>query len=63
MARELWTGGAFGPEGGLLSLLAIIAGIFLTIGWIRFRYGSIKMHLHLAQSPTQEINNEKEAKM
>ena len=59
----LWTGGTFGPEGGLLGLLVIIAGIFLMVGWVRFRYGSIKLHLQLAQPPSQEIINEKEAKM
>jgi hypothetical protein len=59
---ELWTGGAFGPEGGLLGLLVIIAGIFLIVGWVRIRYGSIKLHLQLAQPPSPEITIEKEAK-
>lgn len=59
---DLWTGGAFGPEGGLLGLLVIIAGIILTVGWVRFRYGSIKLHLQLAQPPSKEIKIEKEAK-
>ncbi|MBC8506636.1 MAG: CPBP family intramembrane metalloprotease [Anaerolineales bacterium] len=51
---ELWTGGAFGPEGGLLGLLVIIAGIFLIVGWVRIRYGSIKLHLQLAEPPAKE---------
>ncbi len=59
---ELWTRGAFGPEGGLLGLLVIIAGIFLIVSWVRFRYGSIKLHHQIAQPPPQEIKIEKEAK-
>ena len=51
---ELWTGGAFGPEGGVLGLLAIIAGIFLMVGWIRFRDGSIKLYSPLGLPPTKE---------
>ena len=55
---EFWTGGAFGPEGGLLGLLVIIAGIFLVVGWIRFRYGSIKLYPPLTLQPTKEIKSE-----
>ena len=55
---ELWTGGAFGPEGGLLGLLVIIAGIFLMVGWVRFRYGSIKLYTPLALPPTKETKSE-----
>jgi uncharacterized protein len=54
---DLWTGGAFGPEGGLLGLLVIIAGIFFMVGWVRFRYGSLKLHLQLAQPASKEIKN------
>ena len=52
----LWTGGSFGPEGGLLGLLVIIAGLFLLIGWIRFKSGSLKLHTQLAQPPSQGRN-------
>ena len=51
---DLWTGGAFGPEGGLLGVVAIIAGIFLIVVWIRFRYGIIKLYTPLALPPTKE---------
>jgi len=54
----LWTGGDFGPEGGLLGLLVIIAGIFLMVGWIRFRDGSIKLYTPLALPPTKETKSE-----
>ena len=55
---ELWTGGAFGPEGGLLGLLVIIAGIFLMVGWVRFRYGSIKLYTPVGTT-THERNKER----
>lgn len=48
---ELWTGGAFGPEGGLLVPAAILAGCALTILWVRLRYGRATVHAPLAQRP------------
>ncbi len=50
---ELWTGGAFGPEGGLLSLFAILAGILLILAWHRFQQGTIELDVQLAQPPPQ----------
>jgi uncharacterized protein len=32
----LWTGGAFGPEAGLIGFLAMILGIFITITWLHY---------------------------
>jgi hypothetical protein len=48
---DLWTGGAFGPEAGLLGLGAMILGIFLTVLWIRWRYDGIGLELSLAAPP------------
>jgi hypothetical protein len=49
---ELWTGGAYGPEAGLIGIAAMLVGCGLIILWVRVRYGHIGFHLPLAQSPT-----------
>ena len=45
----LWTGGAFGPEGGLLGVLAMLVGSLLTWGWVRSRYGRVTLRRSLAE--------------
>ena len=55
---ELWTGGAFGPEAGLLGFFAIILGILLVVGWIRLRIGDVKVCIQMAQPPLQTSKNE-----
>jgi len=47
----LLTGGAFGPEAGLLVTAAILAGSLLTALWVRIRRGSVAIHAPLAQGP------------
>lgn len=49
----LWTGGVFGPEAGLLGILAIIMGSILTIIWVRQRYGHIHLHVALTEPPVR----------
>jgi membrane protease YdiL (CAAX protease family) len=44
----LWTGGAFGPEAGLLGIAAILLGCLLTLLWVRARYKQIAFYLPLA---------------
>ena len=47
-----WTGGLFGPEGGLLGTSAMILGIIITLIWIRKQYGLIDLHLPLSEPPS-----------
>lgn len=45
----LWTGGAFGPEGGLLVTLAILLGMALTYLYVRWTHGRARLHASLAE--------------
>jgi membrane protease YdiL (CAAX protease family) len=46
-----WTGGLFGPEGGLLGLFGFVVGIALTYLWIRARYGKPALFVAIANPP------------
>jgi uncharacterized protein len=37
-----WTGGPWGPEGGLLGLLVLLAGSLLILGWVRLTRGAAR---------------------
>jgi len=50
---DLWTGGAFGPEAGLVGLGAMALGILLTVLWVHRRYGEAKLDVSLAEAPTR----------
>lgn len=45
----LWTGGAFGPEAGLIGIAAIFLGSLLTIWWVGARYKQVAFYLPLAR--------------
>jgi hypothetical protein len=47
----LWTGGAFGPEAGLMGIAAIIIGSLLILLWVRMRYGQVGLDIGLTVPP------------
>ena len=48
---ELWVGNAFGPESGLLALSAVALGCLLIVLWVRLRYGRVRLHTAIAETP------------
>jgi uncharacterized protein len=51
---ELWTGGSFGPEGGLLIPAVMLLGISLVALWTRLRTGKVSLHAPIAESPYRD---------
>ena len=51
---ELWTGGSFGPEGGLLIPAVMLLGMSLVALWIRLRIGKVSLHTPIAESPSRD---------
>jgi len=39
----LWTGGDFGPEAGLIGIVAILLGMGITLLWVQWRYGVVRL--------------------
>jgi membrane protease YdiL (CAAX protease family) len=48
---DLWTGGLFGPEGGLLIPAVMLLGMSLIALWTRLRTGKISLHTPVAEGP------------
>jgi len=44
-----WTGGDFGPEAGLMGLLALLLGGLLTVCWVQWHYGQIRLQTSLTE--------------
>jgi membrane protease YdiL (CAAX protease family) len=49
--HDVWTGGRFGPEAGLLGLGAILLGFAFVLLWVRHYYGELRLHEDLARYP------------
>lgn len=47
--NPLVTGGAFGPEAGLIGIAAMILGSLLIVGWVWLHYGAVRLQTRLAQ--------------
>ncbi len=50
---DLFTGGAFGPEGGLLEPAAVLLGCLLIVAWTTLRHGKLTLQTRLAERPKQ----------
>jgi membrane protease YdiL (CAAX protease family) len=51
---DLLTGGAFGPEGGLIGLGAMLLGCALIVLWVRITRGRVSLARSLAESPVRD---------
>lgn len=47
----VWTGGAFGPEGGLMGRVAALLGVLLIYAWVRWTRRRASVQSELAQYP------------
>jgi hypothetical protein len=56
---DLWTGGAFGPEGGLLGLGVMLLGALFVVLWVRWKQGKVGLHIPLAQPPRKPWEGDK----
>lgn len=50
---DLWTGGDFGPEAGLIAPATILTGMLLIALWVRLRQGRVGIHIPLAEPPKE----------
>ena len=51
---DVFTGGAFGPEAGLLVPAACVLGTLLILLWIRFRSGEVALQTSIAEPPVRK---------
>ena len=57
----VWTGGAFGPEGGLMGIFAALLGILLVYGWVRWTQDRASVQTNLAEYSPLSTESEGEA--
>ena len=46
---SLLTGGAFGPEAGVMGIAAMLLGIVLIVAWVRMHHGKARLRIDLAE--------------
>ncbi len=51
---ELWTGGAFGPEAGMIGNVAILIGAALILAWVKWRYGRVQLQASIPLPPSKK---------
>jgi uncharacterized protein len=52
---ERWTGGAFGPEGGLIGIVAILCGCVFVVAWVKLRGRNLAIDVALARYEPRRI--------
>lgn len=55
---DIVTGGAFGPEAGLIGIIAILLGSLLTVWYVRTTRGEVRLRTELADYQKPEKKNE-----
>ncbi|GAP09220.1 cation transport ATPase [Bellilinea caldifistulae] len=57
---DLWTGGSFGPEAGLIGLLAMLAGAGLILLWVKATRGKVEFKDELAvySPPSRKVTDD-----
>jgi membrane protease YdiL (CAAX protease family) len=51
---ELWTGGKFGPEAGLLAIVATVVGGILILAWVKSRDRQVALDVEIARYEPRE---------
>lgn len=46
---ELWTGGQFGPEGGIVGFFALVFMLVLTLAYLKYRDGALRIQTGIAE--------------
>ncbi len=53
-----WVGDLFGPESGMLAIIAVTIGCLLIIAWIKYRYKNVVFFSAIAQTQHGKSNKQ-----